>query len=124
MEEYLSRKNEQGIIVRNWKKVKVKIEKLSKITILDEQEPSVQSADRTKAAQVWGWGNTFIKTRKLAIATSLSENKYGCHAGENPCEETISESSQIRELNETINLLNEEVTFSNASAKAFVCKPR
>ena len=48
----------------------------------------------------------------------------GCHAGENPSEETISESNQIRELHETINLLNEEVTFSNASAKAFVCKPR
>ena len=52
MEEYLTRKKEHGIIVRKWKKGKVKIEKLSKITILDEQEPSVQSADRTKAAQV------------------------------------------------------------------------
>ena len=36
---------------------------------------------------------------------------------ENPSEETIPESSQINELHETTKLLNEEVTFSNASAK-------
>ena len=34
------------------KKRKLKTKKLLKITILDEQEPSVQSADRTKAVQV------------------------------------------------------------------------
>ena len=47
-----------------------------------------------------------------------------CHARENPSEETISENSQIRELHETTKLLNEEVTFSDASAKAFIFKPR
>ena len=30
------------------------------IAILDEQEPSVQSADRTKAVQVWSWGNMYL----------------------------------------------------------------
>ena len=34
------------------KKGKLKTEKLLKIAILDEQEPSRQSADRTKAVQV------------------------------------------------------------------------
>ena len=34
------------------KKEKLKTKKLLKITILGEQEPSVQSADRTKAVQV------------------------------------------------------------------------
>ena len=33
------------------KKEKLNIKKLLKINILDEQEPSVQSADRTKAVQ-------------------------------------------------------------------------
>ena len=28
---------------------------------LDEQEPSVQSADRTKAVQVWSWGNMYLQ---------------------------------------------------------------
>ena len=37
MEEYLSRKKEEKIIVRNWKKGELKIKKLSKITTLDQQ---------------------------------------------------------------------------------------
>ena len=36
-------------------------------------------------------------------STHLKINS-GCHAIENPSEETISESSQIRELHETINI--------------------
>ena len=51
--------NEEGILVqgkRNYcsklKKGKLKIKKLFKITILDEQEPSAQSEDRTKAVQI------------------------------------------------------------------------
>ena len=43
---------------------------------------------------------------------------------ENPFEETISKSSQIRELREIIKLLNEEVTFSDASSEAFIFIPR
>ena len=43
---------------------------------------------------------------------------------ENPFEETISKSSQIRELREVIKLLNEEVTFSDASSEAFIFIPR
>ena len=34
-----------------------------KITIVDEQKPSVQSADRTKAVQAWSWGN--LKTENI-----------------------------------------------------------
>ena len=52
MGEYLSRKKEEKIIVEIEKKGKLKTKKLSKITILDEQEPSVQSADRTKTVEV------------------------------------------------------------------------
>ena len=51
--------NEEGMIIqgkRNYcsklKKGKLKTKKLLKITILGEQEHSVQSADRTKAMQV------------------------------------------------------------------------
>ena len=47
--EHLSRGKK---ILFEIKKRKVKTKKLLKITILDEQEPSVQSADRTKAVQV------------------------------------------------------------------------
>ena len=39
------------------KKENLKTKKLLKITILDEQEPSVQSADSADAVQVWSWGN-------------------------------------------------------------------
>ena len=77
MDEYLSRKKVEEIIVRNWKKGKLKTKKLSKNTILDEQGPSVQSVDRTKAVQAWSWGNVFTKTWKLIIAaSSISESKY------------------------------------------------
>ena len=41
MAEYLSREEEEEIIVWNWNKGKLKTNNLSKITILDEQEPSV-----------------------------------------------------------------------------------
>ena len=50
--EYLSREKE---LLFEIKKGKLKTEKLLKIAILDEQEPSRQSADRTKAVQVWSW---------------------------------------------------------------------
>ena len=43
---------EKGIYCSKLKKGKLKTKKLLKITILDEQEPSVQSADRIKAVQV------------------------------------------------------------------------
>ena len=51
--------NEEGILIQGkgsysskFKKVWSKTKKLLKITILGEQEHSVQSADRTKAMQV------------------------------------------------------------------------
>ena len=39
------------------KKGKLKTKKLLKITIIDEQEPSVQLADKIKEVQVWNSGN-------------------------------------------------------------------
>ena len=60
--------NEKGILIHGkgnccsiLKKRKV-TKKLLKITLLDEQEPSVYSADsdRTKAVQVWSWGNMYL----------------------------------------------------------------
>ena len=47
----------------------------------------------------------------------------GFHSRENLFEETIFESSQIKELGEPRKLLNKEVTFSDASfsKKAFIC---
>ena len=46
----------------------------------------------------------------------------GQYARENPSEEAISESTQIRELHETIKFLNEKVMLSNTSAKTFIFK--
>ena len=43
---------------------------------------------------------------------------------ENPSEGTLSESSQIRELHKTIKFLNEELTFRDASAKAFIFRTK
>ena len=53
------------------KKGKLKTKELLKMTILDEQEPSVKSTDRRKAMQVWSWGNM----HKVAVTASISENK-------------------------------------------------
>ena len=51
--------NEEKVIVRNWKKGKLKNKYYYIIKYYyilgDVQEPSVQSADRTKAVQVWSW---------------------------------------------------------------------
>ena len=59
--------NEEGILIQGkgnycskLKKGKLKTKKLLKITILDEQEPSVQLADRTKAMRVWSGGNMYL----------------------------------------------------------------
>ena len=50
--EYLSRDEGKGKYRSKLKKGKLKTKKLLKIAIFDEQEPSLQSVDRTKAAQV------------------------------------------------------------------------
>ena len=51
--------NEEGLLIQGkgnycseFRKGKLKTKELLKITILDEQEPLIQSADRTKAVQV------------------------------------------------------------------------
>ena len=58
------------------KKGTLKTKELLKITILDEQQPSVQSADGTKAVQVWSWWNMYLpKPGKQPSLVSISENK-------------------------------------------------
>ena len=44
----------------------------------------------------------------------------GCHARENPSEETISESSQISELHETMKLLKKSYVQPCFRTKAFI----
>ena len=77
IEEY-NIENEEGIFFQGkenycskLEKGKLKTKKLLKITILDEQEPSIKSADRTKAVQVWHWGNMY----KVVDLASICENK-------------------------------------------------
>ena len=76
--------------------------------MLDEQGPSVQSAaDRTKAVRK-------SEVEELHIHQNLETNhsasiflhlkiNSGFHARENFSEETMSESSQIRKLHDSIN---------------------
>ena len=42
------------------KEKKLTTKKLLKITILDEQEPPVESTERIKAVQIWSWGNMYL----------------------------------------------------------------
>ena len=77
--------NEEGILIQGkgnycskLKKGKLKTKKLLKITILGEQEHSVQPAD--KAKQVWRRENMYLpKPWKMTITASIciciSENK-------------------------------------------------
>ena len=60
-------KNKEEILIQGkgkhcskLKKGKLKTKNLLKITKFDEQDPSVQSADRTKVVQVWSWGNKYL----------------------------------------------------------------
>ena len=66
-----------------------KLKSCQNITREDEQEPLVQSAGRARAVPVEKW----TKTWKLAIYIW----KYWWHALDKPSEETISESSQIKD---------------------------
>ena len=70
--------NEEGIHIQGkgnycseLKKRKLKIKKLFKITILDEQEPSVQLKDRTKKFRKY----VFTKTWKVAVTACIGTNK-------------------------------------------------
>ena len=53
---------------------------LLKITILDEQEPSLKSSDRTRAVQFWSWGNM----HKLAHPDPYLKINIAFHAIKNP----------------------------------------
>ena len=75
---------------------------MSKITILDKQEPSVQSADRTKnsvslklrkCVAIHEALESAHSTTSASIITYLKINS-GFHARGNPSEEAMSESSQ------------------------------
>ena len=114
MEKYLSRKRK--LLFEIEKKESQKLKACQKLQpILDEQELSVQSAaNRSKVLQVWSWGITYSPSKNLetghcsiylAIFDLKINTNSGLHGKENFSEETIyiSESSEIRELNETIN---------------------
>ena len=45
---------------------------MSNITILNEQEPQVQSADRTKAVQVWIWDICIHQNLEIEDITASS----------------------------------------------------
>ena len=70
---------------------KLKSKRLLKNTILDEQEPSVQSADRAKTVQVWSSAEyVFTKSWKLAPSHLLYlKINSGFHARENPSEAKV-----------------------------------
>ena len=84
--------NEEGIIIQGkWnlcsklKKGQLKTKKLLKITILGEQEHSVQSADRNKAVQIWPWGNMYLpKPVKWPSQHLYLQINSGFHARKNP----------------------------------------
>ena len=59
--------NDEGILIQakgnycsKLKKGNLKTKKLLKVTILDKQEPSVESADKTKAVQVLSLGDMYL----------------------------------------------------------------
>ena len=70
---------------------------MSKITILNEQEPLVQSADRTKAVQVWSWIEELYWPKPVIWPSQHLYLKIntGYYARKNPSEEAISVGSQI-----------------------------
>ena len=92
-------KNEEGILIQakgnfcsKLKKGKLKIKKLFKITILDEQEPSVQSKDNQSSAS--------LKLMQICIYQNLEWNvavtalvylkiNSGFHAPKNPKEQYL-----------------------------------
>ena len=60
-------------------------------TVLDEQEPSVQSADRTKAVQVWSWGNMYLpKPEKWSSPHLYLKINSGFHARKNHKEQYLN----------------------------------
>ena len=69
---------EEEIIVRNWKKRKLKLKTCQKLqSILDEQELSVQpAADTTKAVQICSWGIMHSPKPGNWPLQYISENKY------------------------------------------------
>ena len=97
---YWSRIKEEKIIVQNWKKGKLKTKELSKITILNEREPSAQSADRTKALQAWKWVEEIYSSKSGNWPSRYLYLKIntGCHARGYSSKKAIPERSQIREL--------------------------
>ena len=62
-----------------------------KITILGEQEHSVKSADRTKAVQVWCWGNMYLpKSGKWPSQHLYLKKNSAFHARKNPKQQYLN----------------------------------
>ena len=114
----LIQEERRGYYCSKLKKGKLKTKNLSKIAILDEKEPSNNQQTEPKHCMAEVEELYSLKPGNLPSQHLYLKRSTVCHARANPSEETLSESSQIRELYEAIKILSEEVTFSNASAKA------
>ena len=84
---------ERGDYCSKLKNGKLKTKKLLTGTMLDEQEPSVQSADKTEAVQVWSWGNMYLlKPRNWPSQHLYLKINSGFHARKNLSEGKILRS--------------------------------
>ena len=93
MKEYLP-KERKLLYCSKLKKGKLKTKKLLKMTMLDGQKSAVESADKTKAVQVWIWGNMYSsKPRNWPLQHLYLKINSELHARDNPSEVTIPESS-------------------------------
>ena len=72
-EDILILRGKKGNYCSNFKKWKLKIKEWFKITILDEQEPLVQSKDRTKEVQVWSRGNIYVEIKFVYIYLKIAQ---------------------------------------------------
>ena len=93
-------KNEKGVLRKlsfeKLTKGTLGTKKLLKINILDQQESLVQSADRTKAMQVWSWGNTYLPNPEKWLSQHYLKINRGFHARKNPKQQYLSESSHAQ----------------------------
>ena len=63
-----------------------------KITIIDKQEPSAQSADRTKAMEVWSWRSMYLlKPGKWPSQHLHLKINSAFHARKNPEQQYLKE---------------------------------
>ena len=107
-------KNEKGILRKlsfeKLTKGMLGTKKLLKINILDQQESSVQSSDRTKAVQVWSGGNTYLPNPEKWLSQHYLKINREFHARKNPKQHYLSESSHAQWwfIQQWVDLLKKE----------------